>query len=320
MPAISLLASTARGSSGCWRAKASSRWVEVVAAHRSAAAAASRNLSTPVSPLPARAPDDLQRSGDDRQHVVEVVGDAAGELAHRLHLLRLPELRLDLFALLRLFLQLLVGQGELIVGLRQLAEGAPREIADHGGHGADQQENHEGADLDQRDRSRRLGAPVCHELVFRRRHRHDMRLDRLHQLHAGIGVDGGHGGVAPAGGRVVDRGLEFGQLPADQVAKLHQRRRLRRIVLHQFAGLGEQGWNLSGCGLVGRKVDVAARQQEAPLAAFGAAHQDQHLRQLIAHQQGMPHPLALRGDAGADPQHPGDDGGRQRRGDEQIAV
>ena len=34
---------------------------------------------------------------DDRgQHVVEVVRDAAGELAHRLHLLALRELRLEL--------------------------------------------------------------------------------------------------------------------------------------------------------------------------------------------------------------------------------
>ena len=34
---------------------------------------------------------DLDRSGDDGQDVVEVVGDAAGELADRLHLLGLPD-------------------------------------------------------------------------------------------------------------------------------------------------------------------------------------------------------------------------------------
>ena len=38
-------------------------------------------------------------SADHRQEVVEVVGDAARELAHRLHLLRLPELLLELFLL-----------------------------------------------------------------------------------------------------------------------------------------------------------------------------------------------------------------------------
>ena len=40
-----------------------------------------------------RVRQDLDRAGDDRQDVVEVVGDAAGQLAHGLHLLRLPDLR-----------------------------------------------------------------------------------------------------------------------------------------------------------------------------------------------------------------------------------
>ena len=35
---------------------------------------------------------DIDRAGDDGEHVVEVVRDAAGELADRLHLLRLPQL------------------------------------------------------------------------------------------------------------------------------------------------------------------------------------------------------------------------------------
>ena len=41
----------------------------------------------------------LQIAADDLQHVVEVVRDAAGELADRLHLLRLEQLRLGLGAL-----------------------------------------------------------------------------------------------------------------------------------------------------------------------------------------------------------------------------
>ncbi len=45
-----------------------------------------------------RVGQDLDRSGDDRQDVVEVMGDAAGELADRFHLFGLPDavLRRDL--------------------------------------------------------------------------------------------------------------------------------------------------------------------------------------------------------------------------------
>ena len=45
------------------------------------------------------ATEELQIAADDLQHVVEVVRDAAGQLADRLHLLRLKQLRLGLGAL-----------------------------------------------------------------------------------------------------------------------------------------------------------------------------------------------------------------------------
>ena len=40
--------------------------------------------------------DDVEAADDAGQHVVEVVGDAAGQLAHGLHLLALPQLLLGL--------------------------------------------------------------------------------------------------------------------------------------------------------------------------------------------------------------------------------
>ena len=43
-----------------------------------------------------RRPEQLGVTLDDRQEIVEVVGDSAREAAHRLHLLRLAELRLEL--------------------------------------------------------------------------------------------------------------------------------------------------------------------------------------------------------------------------------
>ena len=59
------------------------------------------------------APGEIEAADDDREHVVEIVGDAAGELADRLHLLDLAELRLGGGALGRLGLEPLVGVAEL---------------------------------------------------------------------------------------------------------------------------------------------------------------------------------------------------------------
>src|SRR5207244_4376678 len=48
---------------------------------------------------PEAAPEELAAALDDGQEVVEVVGDAAGELPDRLHLLRLTNLSLELLPL-----------------------------------------------------------------------------------------------------------------------------------------------------------------------------------------------------------------------------
>ncbi len=61
--------------------------------------------------------DELQVAIDDGEQVVEVVGDAAGELAHRLHLLRLHQGGLGPHTLGGLLHQLVVGLGELVGAL-----------------------------------------------------------------------------------------------------------------------------------------------------------------------------------------------------------
>lgn len=55
----------------------------------------------------------LDVADDDGEQIVEIVRDAAGELAHRLHLLRLPELGFGAQALFHLLLEQGVGRGEL---------------------------------------------------------------------------------------------------------------------------------------------------------------------------------------------------------------
>ena len=98
MPDTSLLASTGSGASGCWRAKASSRWVSD-AARRAPSCAPVRYCSIAVTPRARRRSGEIEIAEHDRQHVVEVVRDAAGQLADRLHLLRLPQRFLGLLAL-----------------------------------------------------------------------------------------------------------------------------------------------------------------------------------------------------------------------------
>ena len=74
-------------------------------APRSAAAIACwmRGLHSPRWRLEFR---QFQIADDDRQQIVEVVGDAAGEFAERVQSLRLSQLRLGVFTQLHLPLQL----------------------------------------------------------------------------------------------------------------------------------------------------------------------------------------------------------------------
>ncbi len=89
--------STTCGASGCWREKASSRAVRLAARGRRVG----RRLDElPDVVLAARqlALDKVHGADDDGQHVVEIVRDAAGKLADRLHLLHLADLRFSLLA------------------------------------------------------------------------------------------------------------------------------------------------------------------------------------------------------------------------------
>jgi hypothetical protein len=83
--------STARGSSRCFRAKARS-WLGQLGATLGGADGASGDLAVAFALEPAG--EQVEAADDRRQHVVEVMGNAAGELANGLHLLRLGERRL----------------------------------------------------------------------------------------------------------------------------------------------------------------------------------------------------------------------------------
>ena len=92
MPRIRRPRLTTFGASGWRRPKASSCEASFEPREMAAIAVCSR-CSARRLPATSRA-EELQVAADDLQHVVEIVRDAAGELADRLHLLRLAQLRL----------------------------------------------------------------------------------------------------------------------------------------------------------------------------------------------------------------------------------
>ena len=55
---------------------------------------------------------EFQPADDDRQHIVEVMGDAASQLAHGIHFLHLPQMLFGRFALGRFLLQPFIGFGQ----------------------------------------------------------------------------------------------------------------------------------------------------------------------------------------------------------------
>ena len=154
--------------------------------------------------------DEREVAANRRQQVVEIVGDAAGERAHRLHLLRLPQLRLEpvprLFGLPPL--------GDVDAGADVAGEPAMRVEAGHG----------------VRRHPAELAVGALQAIVHLER---SLRLERglmPRQHHqALVGVDAL--GPAVAGGRVQGAAGEFQPAPVEEVAapirpaRPHQHRR-----------------------------------------------------------------------------------------------
>ena len=86
-----LAASIGARRSGCRREKASNRWVRPAARVAAPGSIIFVEISFAFGETPAQ---EVEPSDHDREHVVEVMRDAAGELADRLHLLGMPQLLL----------------------------------------------------------------------------------------------------------------------------------------------------------------------------------------------------------------------------------
>ena len=117
MPATSVPLSSFSGSSGSERANDSSRRVSAAARVAPSIALVRWVITSRLGPFEPAA-GEIDAADHHRQHVVEVVRDAAGQLADRLHLLHLPQLRFGQLALDRFGAQRLVGRLQLLRALR----------------------------------------------------------------------------------------------------------------------------------------------------------------------------------------------------------
>ncbi|MGB6659167.1 MAG: hypothetical protein WBE90_08750 [Xanthobacteraceae bacterium] len=72
-------------------------------------------LDAEIAPLNA-AGDEIMRAHDHAQHIVEVMRDAAGELARRFHLLRLPDLAFRGLTARGLLEELFIGRDQAVAG------------------------------------------------------------------------------------------------------------------------------------------------------------------------------------------------------------
>ena len=86
---ISVLTSVSLGSSGCLRANASRCWVR--SAPRDGGLVDHPRDGGELRLVLDGVGQDFDRAGDDGQDIVEIMRDAAGELADRFHLLGLPD-------------------------------------------------------------------------------------------------------------------------------------------------------------------------------------------------------------------------------------
>ncbi|WP_245275912.1 hypothetical protein [Mesorhizobium sp. LSJC255A00] len=89
---------------------------------------------------------EVHGADDHRQHVVEIVGDTAGQLAHSLHLLHLADLRFGLFTRLDFVAELDVLAHQLFLGDRHCAEPAARKANRVGAKQEDRQQRRYRAD------------------------------------------------------------------------------------------------------------------------------------------------------------------------------
>ena len=251
------------------------------------------------------APDRVEIAENDGEQIVEVVRDAAGELAHGFHLLRLEQRRLRLLAKFRLGLQLLGARDQSSQGLqRRKCEKAGKQ------RGRDQGEADE--EGEQIALFFGLGLALGKELALGLDHSGDVFADVIDQLPAARRIEDGK---RLLGLPLLDqcmRALELVQLGVDELAKLGHPRSLLWVVAGERAEPVELFGNRLHGAAEGFHVVGRSRQQEAALVGLGVPDVDQQALGRLLHLQSMHDHLV--GIAGADqPDHHGDGRDEQQK-------
>ncbi len=210
---------------------------------------------------------EIDAADDDGEHIVEVMREAAGQLADRLHLLRLPQLLGEMLALRRF-------RGERRIDIAQLRLRGG-DLVEPAAQQADRRGADENGDGDGESRSRaQHRAVLVHDMRLRIDHLLLMRgfgveavAQALHDLLAGALAHYSHGLVVLSCGLQLHRMAQLGELGGRQRAQSLQR-------IASFTRLGRAGQDVEiradsfRRGVERAEIGVVIGQQIATLRRF----------------------------------------------------
>ena len=194
-----------RANASSWRVRSAARWVDEMMRSSPCAASASTSLG-----------ESLDVGHDHHQDIVEVVRDAAGQFADRLHLLALPQLVLDVSAMRSFLDELLVDRRQLVArGHHAQALAAfvhDRECAQR----EDRREDDDDGDQESVGAARELLLTNIKQPLFPRHHlrdgrahavHHDLAVSIAHRVHCAVLIS-----AAAQVDRLAEQGHAFGGL------------------------------------------------------------------------------------------------------------
>ncbi|GJD67564.1 hypothetical protein MMMDOFMJ_0480 [Methylobacterium gnaphalii] len=224
----------------------------------------------------------VQVADDDRQHVVEVVGEAAGELAHRFHLLGLPQLGLQPVAVVIGDDERVAALAQRLVGLGQPRIAAARVGNDEGRERHDQADGDSDGDLDHHHH--RGGRPAQVEDVLTRAGVETVgeRPGALHQGVAEAGADALHARFDLSRPAHLDGGAELGELVLHRLAEGLDVGALVGLLGEAGADAVEPALEGIDGGVVGGEVALVAGQQVAALAGLSILQSREQADDLAA--------------------------------------
>ncbi len=229
----------------------------------------------------------VEIADDDRQHVVEVVGDAAGQLADGVHFLHLQQLAFGLDATGGLLAQIFVGPAKVGIGLAKGAVGArgvahPHQAEDQGRQARQDREGQQG-DARAFRQVRALGQQVVLPLA----HQGHQIAEVLHRRQGGLLGQNGQGGLVVTLGLGLDRNQQLLQAHLANLTDVLHGFDLGGIVGDQGAQAGQSPVQrldrISRCAAKGR----LAGEQIAPHAGLGGVEDDLNIADRPLHLLGV---------------------------------